>query len=311
MSPPDVPSGPRPRGRALVRALFGIAVLVALGAALVARWDEVAGTLAQLEPWPALAGAVAAVAGVGASGQIWRALMTGLGARLPLRIAARVFFVGQLGKYLPGTMWSVVAGAELGRDHGVERRVSVAGQVLFLWTHVVTGGVLSGIGLAVAGRVPAWVGVAGLAGLVLVVPAPLVAVLDRVLRLLRREPLPARPRLPDVGAAVAWAVVMWVCYGTHLWLLAQALDAPVSWALATGAFAAAWVAGFVVVIAPAGAGVREAVLVALLGGPPGLALTLALLSRAVMTLADALWGLLGLGLRGAAAPRPPSTAAAS
>jgi uncharacterized membrane protein YbhN (UPF0104 family) len=55
-------------------------------------------------------------------------------------------------------------------------------------------------------------------------------------------------------------------------------------------FALAWVAGFLVVVAPAGAGVREAVLVVGFAAflPAGQLLTMAVLSRVLLILADVL-----------------------
>ena len=82
--------------------------------------------------------------------------------------------------------------------------------------------------------------------------------------------------------------------------------------LATGAFALAWLVGFLVVIAPAGAGVREVTLVFLLQsaatGPQ--ALSLALVSRFLMTAADAIGFAVGVAIgRGRPASAPDQTAA--
>lgn len=307
-APPEEPAGaggstrPRQGLRTVLRVAFLGAVVVALGAALAARFDEVTARLADLRPLPALLGAGVAVVGVGVSGQVWRVLLAGLGSPLPVPAAARVFFLGQLGKYLPGSLWPVLAQAELGRDLGVPGPVSVAAQTLFVWVHVVTGAVVGAVGLAVGGALPWWVGLVALPGLALLAPRPLVALLDRLLRLARRGPLPVRPRPAEMALAVGWAAFMWACYGTHLWTLAEALAVPASWPLATGAFAAAWTVGFLVLIAPAGAGVREGLLVALLGGPAGAALTVALASRAAMTLGDAVWGVVALAVRRARGP---------
>jgi uncharacterized membrane protein YbhN (UPF0104 family) len=85
---------------------------------------------------------------------------------------------------------------------------------------------------------------------------------------------------------------MWLLLGVQAWLLLRELtpDPDATYLLATGAFALAWLVGFLVVIAPAGAGAREAALVVLLGsvatGPQ--ALSLALVSRFLMTAADAI-----------------------
>jgi len=69
--------------------------------------------------------------------------------------------------------------------------------------------------------------------------------------------------------------------------------------LLVGGYALAWVAGFVVVLVPAGAGVREVVLAALLGGSlaqPSVVL-LVLLARLVLTVVDLLFAAAGLMVR--------------
>ena len=58
-------------------------------------------------------------------------------------------------------------------------------------------------------------------------------------------------------------IVSWLLLGLHFGALVYGLDVEVAspWLLSIGVFALAWVAGFLVIIAPAGAGVREAALV--------------------------------------------------
>jgi hypothetical protein len=97
-----------------------------------------------------------------------------------------------------------------------------------------------------------------------------------------------------VGRAAGWALASWGCYGLHVFVLAAALGAGhggVLLAQSTGAFAAAWCTGFLLIAAPAGAGVREAVLVLLLGSAIGRsqATVIAVLSRLLFLLADLGW----------------------
>jgi len=84
---------------------------------------------------------------------------------------------------------------------------------------------------------------------------------------------------------------MWLAFGAHAWVLASRLGADgLRDATTVGAFALAWVVGFLVVIAPAGAGPREAALVLALApvmDTPD-ALVLALVSRVLMLVGDGL-----------------------
>jgi uncharacterized membrane protein YbhN (UPF0104 family) len=61
----------------------------------------------------------------------------------------------------------------------------------------------------------------------------------------------------------------------------------------------AWTAGFLVLIVPAGAGAREAVLILALAPalPTAPATLLALLSRLLATVADLVWAAVGIALR--------------
>jgi hypothetical protein len=93
-----------------------------------------------------------------------------------------------------------------------------------------------------------------------------------------------------VATALAWALASWVPYGLQVWLLAVRLGAPPGRAvvLSIGGFAFAWSVGFVAVFVPAGVGVREVLLVAVLGTvlSTGDATAIALVSRLLMTAGD-------------------------
>ncbi|MDT7573048.1 MAG: glycosyltransferase 2 family protein, partial [Actinomycetota bacterium] len=120
------------------------------------------------------------------------------------------------------------------------------------------------------------------------------------LRLLRRPGLERGVSGRGTVTALGWAVAQWVLWGLALWVLARAVPGahgkvlPVS----VGGYALAWTAGFLVVLAPAGAGVREVALTSLLSpsiGYPG-ALGVALLARLLTTFADLFWGVTGVVL---------------
>ncbi|HEX5494994.1 MAG TPA: lysylphosphatidylglycerol synthase transmembrane domain-containing protein, partial [Mycobacteriales bacterium] len=242
-----------------------------------------------------VAGAVLfALAGLVANMLSWRAVLAGMGSRLPVTAAARIFMLAQLGKYLPGSVWPVLAQTEMGRDHGVPRLRSGGAAIAALIVGLTVGAIVAGLGLVTTGtgalRSYAWVLAVIPFGLVALHPRVLRALLDTAMRLLRR---PGQQHSVDgrsLLVAAGWSLVMWLCFGAHVWVLARALGAsggslPV---ISAGAYAAAWVVGFLVVIAPAGAGPREVVLVLALAPvlPRGDALVLALVSRFVMLVGD-------------------------
>jgi glycosyltransferase 2 family protein len=291
--------------RRVLRWLWLVLAVAALVWAIVEEYDEVRRALTALEPWRIAVSAAGALVGVGLSGQVWRLLARGVGSSLGLPATAQIFFVGQLGKYLPGSVWPVLAQMELGRDHGIAPRTSASAVALFLWVHLCTGGIVACLLLPLTTELPDWLLLGVPVGLLLVAPGLLGRVLSLKLRLLRRDPLPQLPTADAVAGALGWSAVMWMCYGLHVWVLAAGVEAvpataplvagatSVGFWQSTGAFAAAWSLGFLFLIAPAGAGAREAALVGLLPLPAGAALVVAITSRLLLTLADGAWGSLG------------------
>ncbi len=294
-------------------------MLAAFAVAIVSRRDDLADQARSLEALPITASALLGAAGVAVSGLVWRRMMVGLDADLPLWASAKIFFVAQLGKYLPGSLWPVLAQAEMSRDFDVPSRTAVAGQTLFMWVHLITGAILGIPVMAAAGLLPIWTAAAPLLLLPLLVPGPLITSMNWLLARLGRQPLPGRPRGIDMAVATGWAVVMWACYGLHTHYAIEALEfvapGPLPMVVATGVFAAAWSAGFLFLIAPAGAGARELVLIAGLStvSAPETALAVTLLSRLILSLADGLWGGVGVlaGVGRSAQPGVPRDTPAS
>ena len=292
---PPHPARRPPRWRGGVRLAVLLVFGGALAWALAAQWGAVRPLLGELSA-PFLAAALAAVlVGILATFLCWREVLADLGGRLPVRAGARVFFLGQLGKYVPGSLWPVMAQMELGRDHQVPERASGSAVGVFLLVLVGTGLTVVAAAAPLLGpdAVHAYWWLLAVLPLVLV-PRVLNRLLALVMRLGRRPPLPAPLSVGGILRAVAWAMVSWVAYGLHVWVLAGQFGAggPSQLARATGAFAAAWCAGFLLVVIPAGAGVREAALVLLLGGAltRPQATVVALVSRLLFVVGDLGWG---------------------
>ncbi|MDQ1618076.1 MAG: glycosyltransferase 2 family protein [Actinomycetota bacterium] len=291
--------------RTVVSGLLVLVLVAAFGWALAGRWDEVVAALREQHPLVVLASLALCLLAVLMSFLLWRATLATLGSDVPARRVARMFFLAQLGKYLPGSVWPVVAQMRMGRELGLPRaRVGLAFLLTLglsvLWGLVIGLAALPAL-VAQEGRGFAAVLLALPLVLALLVPRVINHLLDRVLRLMRRPPLDQ----PLSGRAVlrgsVWTIAFWVVFGLHVWVLAVGLGADPITALpvAVGGFALAFSIGPLLVVLPAGAGVREAVLVVLLStvlsAPEATAV--ALTSRGLLIVTDGL-----LALAGAAVP---------
>lgn len=277
------------RARALqaARVLF---VLLSLGFAwwgFRGRWDEIGTALADTNPAGLVAALGSTVVGLALTALLWRRLLARLGSPVPERDASAIFLVGQLGKYIPGSVWTFAAQAQLGARHRVPARRSVSASGAFLLLHTATGAAL-GTAAVTTGLLDAdglrWLWALGLAGSLL----SLLPVLQR-----RAATLVAGARVDlgtrDIAQAVLVMAGVWLAYGTGVLALLGPERADASDLLpVAAAFALSHVAGVLLVVAPAGLGAREAVLVAVLEPVAGVgaAIAVALLARVVHTAAD-------------------------
>ena len=298
----------------VVRVGFLVVGLALLIAALAGSGEEALEAARDVGIANAVASFAAVLLGLLASAVVWRTLLADLGTPLPLRSALHVFFVGQLGKYVPGSVFAIAAQMELGRSAGASRSRVGTASLLFMAVLLVVGVLTAAVVLPLTSPSAledyGWVLLALPLGAVALAPPVLTRLVGLLLRVLRRPPLDRPLSARGIATATAWGVAMWGAYGIHLWLLVRPQDTTGRadlLLLSVGAYALAWTAGFLVVVAPAGAGVRELALVVALAPvlDRGAALAVAVLSRVLMTLGDLAWG-----LGGAAAGRGPGQAGA-
>jgi hypothetical protein len=290
-----------PRLKALVRRFLKpvalILVLAGMTAIVVQNWAGISDGIARLDPAAVGGALVAVLVGLFAAMLSWRAVLTGMGSRLPIVAAARVYFLGQLGKYIPGSLWPIVAQAELSKEYGVPRTRSGVAALTQMMVSLVVGVVVAGVSLAASSGgalLTYW-------WLIFVVVGGVIALIPRVLnrliliasRLVRR---PVESVEQITGRAVlesaAWCVLMFAMFGAQVYLLARGIGASGEglFLLTTGSYALAWSVGFALVILPAGAGAREAVLILVLAPLVARqdALAIALIARILMLAGDGL-----------------------
>ncbi|MDQ6657714.1 MAG: flippase-like domain-containing protein [Actinomycetota bacterium] len=306
------PTRSRPGWGKLLR--IGFLVLVA---ALAIVWvyvkrHQVGQAWGRVTLWPVVGALALAAIGAWTGAPAWRDLLAGLGSRLTLKDAQRVFLVGQLGKYIPGGVWTVFAQATMARELEVPKARSGTASLMSIVLSAVTSAAMGAILLLLTGR-----DVLGHYGFALLLALPMLALLHpgvlvwagRVASKWTGRSVPLQ-RIPETAllAAAGWLVAGSVFNGLQVYLLAGSIGGhhpPLLLVIGLFAFAAA--AGLMVPIAPAGAGIRELILVFGLSRfmDSGSALLVVLMARLVMTVAD-------FGLAGATAALgrrrgPPST----
>ena len=274
-----------------LQRFFAVALLVGLAVALANQWPGVRPHLRDLS-LPALVGSLAALAVAQLFAMLgWRVVVSELGSHLHLAESARIYFVGQVGKYLPGSVWPVLAQMDMGRDAGVPRTRMGVSFVLSLLVSVVVG---LGMGLpTLLSSGQTWLpGVA-----VVVIGLPIVLfpglvnrALSRGLTVAGRPPLERGLSRGAMLRSAALYGLSWTFFGVSVWCLVVDVGGSVltSLPVSIAAFAVAANLGTLFIIAPAGAGVREVLLVVglapVLASSPATAV--AVVSRLLVTVAD-------------------------
>jgi hypothetical protein len=298
----DLP-GPSKRRR-VVGTVVGLLVLLALALTVAQNWPDFVDSWRRIGVEDASLALGLGIGNVLATWLQWRTVLGGLGVRLEIRTSARVFFVSQIGKYVPGAVWPLVLQVESSRRYGADRRTVIAGNVIVLAISLTTGLVIAGLLLpfsvpSALGRF--WWALAALPLLAIAVhPSALPAFLDNCLRRLGRQPLNVRLSGSATLRATLWSLLAWGFVGAQVAVLAHAAGARGLGllALCTGGAALAVSAGILFLPAPAGAGPREVILLyvltTVLTGSAALAVVVA--SRVIQIAADTLVAGIGAAL---------------
>ena len=284
-----------------------IAVVVG-GYEIYSRWHGVSSALHTIGLLASVEALLALLVAQFGNLKVWQVLLAGLGSPLSTRVAARILLVGQLGKYIPGSLWPILTQMELGAQAKVPRDRSASTSVLAMLVSLAVGLFVAVVTLPFTEHSNAYLAMFLLLPVFVVGfhPKVLNPLLNKLFKITKRTTLETPVGGRVILKVLAWQLMAWVFQGLQIWILAERFHAPAGKTalIALGGWAFAWCAGFVAVFAPAGAGIRDVLLFAALkpviGGPAATAVVL--VSRGINTINDLL-------VAGVSAIRRPRAAA--
>ncbi len=239
---------------------------------LSVRWSEI-----QFSPLLLAAGALMILVGQGLSVVAYRRVLAGFGPKLEWKQMSVIAYLPLAGKYVPGKVASVAGAVWLLHRNRVPTAVSVS--VVFI-----LNGLMVLVGLILAAPLTLcdplktmlpmgwlWFSLFGIVALVLLHPRAFKWVGNIVLKALRRQQLSSAPSVREYALVASVMLLQFALIGTGLWLIARSITeiAPVSIPFFVAAWAAGGTVGFLAFFAPGGIGVREAILLGLLGSVIG------------------------------------------
>ncbi|MDF2506649.1 MAG: hypothetical protein K0Q52_508 [Microbacterium sp.] len=276
-----------------IRWLLIIAVVAFAVWYFVRMWDDVQTALLEMEPWRVSLSFAALLVGLALNVLSWTTILRGLGHPVPIVRGAQIMLVGQLGKYIPGSVWAYLAQMELGRQYGVARARVLVTSLYAAGIGVVCSLILGALALpqiSMGHPELLWLFALLPVGLVCLHPAVMTWMANLALRVFRRPPLDHRVQLRTIAVAVLWCLASYATYGVHLWLLSGPEVPLTSVLLMAAAIGLGFTAGLLAFVLPSGVGVREAVLIGLFGTVMSVAeaSAISLVSRGMFTAGDLL-----------------------
>ncbi|MFI5233540.1 MAG: lysylphosphatidylglycerol synthase domain-containing protein [Gemmatimonadales bacterium] len=238
--------------------------------------------------------------------ETWRQIVVAWGGKLSWPAAARIWFISNLGRYVPGKIWQIGAMGALAQEAGVSSAAAVGSSLVVNLVNLLAGllvVLVAGSRLVVGYGSALVIALVVFCVLVLGSPwllPPLARLATRVTG--RNIPIPAIPPLAIIfavaGCSLAWNLYGLAFHDLTVAIFGGAAGRPTYY---TAVFTLSYLAGYIVLFAPGGLGVRETSLVALLAAA-GLetgaqAAALAIASRLWLTVAEAAPGLILLAVR--------------
>ena len=279
-----------PGARRLVTVLFLCIALVFVGVLLWGQWtslDEIMESTRRFDwsfrPWWLAAAVAVGVANLFLMGLVWAGLFRRTGGTARTGEAVRVWVVTNFGRYIPGKVWQLGGLAAYMKGRGDSGAAALVSAVAFQIISLVTGGAIAvaTIGVRWVAGGGSWLPALTVLGLILFAglhPGVIRWIAGRLGHWLGETDLNVDLGARDIARATIGMLVAWLAYGVGLLLLLRGVG--VAWEVMqipalTGIFAASYVIGYLVLVAPGGLVVREGAMTALLVELGGLALGVA------------------------------------
>lgn len=236
---------------------------------------------------------------------IWRYVLAKLGSTLPFKTSWRIWFLSNLGRYVPGKVWQIMGMVYLCEKENVPKIRTFTAVVLGLSLFSLSGLALMYIYMLFGGAVQfeeyRYVFLFFIpCGLVVMYPSIFEGILNFLLRLVKKEQVEIRVRFKTMLLLFLLYFLVWIVYGIAFFFFVNSVY-PVSFRHLPALvciFSASYVIGLLAIFVPAGIGVREGLLttflILLIPDMEYFATVVALLARLWFTAAELAGAALGL-----------------
>ncbi len=274
-------------------------VLFFLARLVFQTWDEAlaAGFKFEFDLLPLVVSLLLLVVARGFAVEAWRRILISLGEYFSFGFGARVWFLSNLTRYIPGNIWQVATMMAMVEERGVSKTNALLSQVIYTALALAVAGLLgltfilvrpdvfsTVLPASIAMYAPFIIGIAFTALIILfALPITQNFIVATTARIMRRNLVAPSPTFRRGLVPPLFSLAMWLTNGIAFFLFTHSI-APLSFdqlpafiAMNAGAY---WI-GYVSFLTPSGLGVREGALALMLSTffPTPVAVMLSLVTR--------------------------------
>ncbi len=290
--------------KTIIKAVLGLVAIVFMFYYLFQNWNMLQNYQWHFNIWLLLLSMVLLGVALLSTVYIYRLIFDELaGARLSFLQTFRIINITNIGRYLPGKLWSVVGLIVYTSEYGINKKQTT----LAVITNEVAGkasGLILGLCYfffsdSLKGYLPAMIIL--LAGCMIIIhPWVLDKIINTGLRFLKKETIEIDFGYWSILKFVLIFIVSWLLHSLAFYVLVNSMTPIDSVNLIKFAtiLPLCWVIGYIILLAPGGLGVREAMLVVMLGEfmPKEIALAIAIIQRIWFTAVEGINVLVALAI---------------
>ena len=218
----------------------------------------------------------------------WKSIFKGIGVSLPFFKGLKIIFYSQLGKYLPGKIWTWAGRIYFCQELGVPVSKTFLSMVLEFALATISGILIFLVAFLISPRFkininPFLLIIVVIISFIAIHPKVLTKIINFFLCLLKKEPIRIDLNFSQICSIMGCYFIIWFCFGIAFYFLINSVTfiTPSKIPIITGSFAVSSTIGVIALFAPAGLGVREGILTLLLSNffPLSLAILLSFLCR--------------------------------
>ena len=227
----------------------------------------------------------------------WKLILKRLGVFLPFPKALKIVFYSQLGKYLPGKIWTFAGRMYFCQKLGISNSKTFISMVLEVALGTISGILIFLVALLISPGLrihinPFFLMIVGITLFTIIHPKVLTRIINILLHLVKKDPIILNLNFSQICGIMAYYSLIWLFFGVAFYFLINSTTfiAVSKIPILAGSFCISAIIGVAALFAPGGLGVRESVLALLLSNffPISLAILLSILSRIWLSIGELL-----------------------